>query len=544
MTNKTSTNISRALTWTVGIIFGIIVVGLPVGYYLISYENTAGSLEALAEDLASELSQVITENPDAWEYQQIRYMGYLSQRTWRGHEEIRRIFNNKGQVVAEHADRLSAPLIMRSAELYDSGIVVGRIEISRSMQPILKRAALFTLLVLPLSMGVFFLMHKLPLAAIKVSEQSLRESEARFRKLSQEFHTLLNATTDALLLVSRDLTVIWANKGASSLFSQGKDPDLTGRHCYELLHQSSSPCEECFIRNVYTSGNPGSSSYSVPGGKLLEARAFPIREEDGEIRNVLAMVTDVTEKTVLQAEAMRAGHLASLGELAAGVAHEINNPINGVINYAQLLINKAPEASKENDLARRIIKEGERIARIVGGLLAFARENKDENFAVVLREILEDTVMLTAAQLRHDGIRVDWDVPERLEKIVVNPQQIQQVFLNVISNARHALNLKYPGEHKNKTLSISCESIVTRGASYVRTTFYDRGTGIPADILDKVTTPFFSTKPSGQGTGLGLSISHKIVKSHGGRIVIESEEGKYTRVIVDLPVRRQGGEKA
>ncbi len=543
MTGKTSANISRALTWTVGIIFLIIVVGLPTGYYLISYQNVAGSNEALAEDLAAELSLVITENPDAWEYQQIRYMGYLSQRSWRGHDEIRRIINNKGHVVAEHADLLSPPLIMRSAELYDSGIVVGRIEIWRSMRPILNRVALLTLIVLPLSMVGFFLMHKLPLNAIKLSEESLRESEARYRRLSQEFHTLLNATTDALLLVSEDLKVIWANKGASSLLSQGKGTDLTGRHCYELMHQRSTPCQDCFIRSVYASGNPGSSSYSAHGGKLLEARAFPIIEEEGKIRKVLAVVTDITEKTALQAEAMRAGHLASLGELAAGVAHEINNPINGVINYAQLLINKAPEASKENDLARRIMKEGERIARIVGGLLSFARENTDENFEVVLRELLEDTVTLTAAQLRHDGIRVDWDVPEKLETIIVNPQQIQQVFLNIISNARHALNLKYTGAHKNKTLSISCASIVTEGASYVRTTFYDRGTGIPADILDKVTTPFFSTKPSGQGTGLGLSISHKIVKNHGGRIMIQSEEGIYTRVIVDLPVRRKGGEE-
>ncbi len=276
---------------------------------------------------------------------------------------------------------------------------------------------------------------------------------------------------------------------------------------------------------------------------MLEARAFPIRDEDGEIRNALAMLTDVTEKLSLQAEAMRSAHLASLGELAAGVAHEINNPINGVINYAQLIVNRSPAGSSEHEMAGRIIREGDRVARIVGGLLSFARKHNDEKSAVHLREILDDTIMLTAAQLRHDGISLQMHVPEDLREITANPTQIQQVFLNIISNARYALNLKYSGEHAEKVLSISCEDITVEGTPYVRTVFYDRGTGIPESMREKILTPFFSTKPSGHGTGLGLSISHSIVKDHGGRIMIESEEGSYTRMIIDLPSRRESGEK-
>ena len=543
MTRKTSTNISSVLTWAVGIILGMVVIVIPAGYYLISYQNMGGNLEALVEDVAVELSQVITENPEVWEYQQIRYMGYLSQRSWQVHGEARRIFNKEGKIVAEKADPLSPPLIMRSAAVYDSGTVVGRIEISRSLRPLLNRTAVITLAVVPLSVGVFLLMRMIPLNAIKGAEESLRVGEARFRRLSQEFHTILNATSDALFLVSRDLKVIWANKGASGLLGGREDPDLTGRYCYELMHQRSSPCPDCYLMRSFSTGRPESFSYSVPDGRLLEARAFPIREEDGEMRNALAVLTDGTEKSLLQAEAMRTAHLASLGELAAGVAHEINNPINGVINYAQLLVNKSPAGSVENEMAGRIIKEGDRVARIVRGLLSCARQHKDEKSAVRLQEILDDTVMLTAAQLGHDGIHIQIHMPENLADIVVNPQQIQQVFLNIISNARYALNLKFSGEHAEKVLSISCENITMEGLPYVRTTFYDRGTGIPDDMMGKVMTPFFSTKPGGQGTGLGLSISHSIVKDHGGRIMIESEEGSYTRMIVDLPPRREGGEK-
>ncbi len=543
MTMQNSTNISRTLTWAVGTIFGLIVIALPLGFFLLSYQSMAGNLEAEAEDIAIELSQVVAENPDVWEYQQIRYMGYLALRPWRGHGEARRILTKEGKVVAEKSDPLSEPLIMRSAEVYDSGTVVGRLEISRSLRPLLNRTAVITLAVVPLSVAAFLLMRMIPLKAIKSSEESLRTSEARFRRLSQEFQTILNASSDAMFLVSGDLKVIWGNKGASVLLKGTEGVDLTGRYCYELMHQRSVPCPDCYLIRSFSTGKPESYSYSSGEGRLLEARAFPIREEDGVIRNALAVMTDITEKSLLQAEAMRAAHLASLGELAAGVAHEINNPINGVINYAQLLVNKSPAGSREHEMAERIIKEGDRVARIVRGLLSFARQNKDEKSAVRLREILDDTVMLTAAQLRNDGISLQVHVPEDLAEIIASPQQIQQVFLNIISNSRYALNRKYPGAHKDKTLSISCENVTTEGSPCVRTTFYDRGTGIPSEVREKVLTPFFSTKPSGHGTGLGLSISHSIIKDHGGSIMIESEEGSYTRMIVDLPARREVGEK-
>src|SRR5512143_1278074 len=194
MNRQNSTNISRALTWAVGTIFGLIVIALPLGFFLLSYQSMAGNLEAEAEDIAIELSQVIAENPNVWEYQQIRYMGYLSMRPWRGHDEARRILTKEGKVVAEKSDPMSEPLIMRSAEVYDSGTVVGRLEISRSLRPLLNRTAVITLAVVPLSVVAFLLMRMIPLKAIKSSEKSLRASEAKFRRLSQEFNTILNAS--------------------------------------------------------------------------------------------------------------------------------------------------------------------------------------------------------------------------------------------------------------------------------------------------------------------------------------------------------------
>lgn len=247
------------------------------------------------------------------------------------------------------------------------------------------------------------------------------------------------------------------------------------------------------------------------------------------------VITRTAEKVALQAEAVKAAHLASIGELAAGVAHEINNPINGIINYARILSNKSARGSSENDVAERIAKEGRRIAGIVKSLLSFARAGQEEKKPVSVESILREALTLTESQMRKEGIRLRADIPPGLPEIHANQQQIQQVFMNIINNAQYALNQKYPGEHAGKALDITGEEVATGGGPLVRVTFYDRGTGIPPEALDKIMNPFFTTKPAGRGTGLGLSISHGIIADHSGRISVQSVQGEYTKVLVDLP---------
>ncbi len=368
------------------------------------------------------------------------------------------------------------------------------------------------------------------------AENALRESEEKFRKLSQEFNILLDAIPDTIILLSPDLKVMWANSGALS----GKDagnPSPIGSHCYRFLHGRYSPCEGCPAVRSFSTAREEDSQISSPGGKLMDLRAFPIRDEGGRVQSVIIISSDITEKMTLQAEVMRADHLASVGKLAAGVAHEINNPINGIINYAQILANKSEKGTKENDIATRIIKEGDRIAGIVKSLLSFARDRKEEKKPVPIYEILSDSLALTGAQMQKDGITIKVETPAYLPEIIANPQQVQQVFLNVISNARYALNQKYQGKHKGKLFCITGEPFSVDSRPHVRITFYDRGTGMSNEVLNKIINPFFSTKPS--GTGLGMSISHGIISDHGGKLLIESEEGEFTRVTIELPARER-----
>ena len=274
-----------------------------------------------------------------------------------------------------------------------------------------------------------------------------------------------------------------------------------------------------------------------------EEMSVLIEEKTSELRAVIELLRkEIARRRTIEAEAVRAGHLAALGELAAGVAHEINNPINGIINYTQILANRSRRGSEEHDIADRIIKESNRIAGIVGNLLSFARDRKDEKIPTVVKDVLSDSLALIETQIRKEGIRLRVGIPSNLPPVSAQPQQLEQVFLNIISNARYALNRKYPGAHDNKILEILGEEAVLNNGRHIHIIFHDRGTGIKNEILDKILNPFFSTKSADKGTGLGLSISHGIISDHGGKLLIDSIEGEFTKVVIELPVMEKKSE--
>jgi two-component system, NtrC family, sensor kinase len=370
---------------------------------------------------------------------------------------------------------------------------------------------------------------------IRVAKRTaeLSENERKFRKLSQEFHALLNAISDTLILVSPEMDVLWTNSGRTLELNESVS-DVVWRHCHKLLNDRSalsgdSPIAQCF--------ETAKKKVAVVNhnGAVLEIKAFPVKEAE-RVSSVLLLVSDITKKMAMQAEAIQAGHLASLGELAAGVAHEINNPITGIINYGQILINECSPESMEKDIGERIVKEGERIGRIVKTLLSYARDGRENKKPTRIHAILQESMVLTQAQIRKEGIDIKIDLPEDLPEVNANFQQIQQAFINIINNARYALNEKYSERDKNKRLEITGERLTITDRPYVRVIFYDQGVGISECELSMITKPFFSTKPPGKGTGLGLNITHRIITDHGGYLGFESIKGKFTKVIIDLPV--------
>lgn len=365
---------------------------------------------------------------------------------------------------------------------------------------------------------------------------ALSANEKKFKKLSQEFRTLLNAISDTLILLSPEMEILWIN-GENSLELSKEILDPVRQYCYKLLHDRHALLEECPVTRCFETGHK-EVAVATYNGIVLDVRAFPVYEGN-KVSNVLLLVSDITEKMAMQAEAIQAAHLASLGELAAGVAHEINNPITGIINYGQILINECRPDSLEKDIGTRIVKEGERVGRIVKTLLSYAQhDRRKDKRSSSITAILAESIVLTQAQMRKEGITLTIDLPDDLPQVEVNFQQIQQCVINIINNARYALNEKYVGRHVNKRLDITGECVMVVGHPWVRLVFDDHGVGIAAHAMAMLTKPFFSTKPFGKGTGLGLNITEKIVTDHGGVLRFESIEGEGTRVIIELPVHQ------
>lgn len=266
----------------------------------------------------------------------------------------------------------------------------------------------------------------------------------------------------------------------------------------------------------------------------------PVTATVGHRRDDNAMLVVLVPNDRTRAErqhiALHSTNLATIGELATGVAHEINNPINGIINYGQLLYDRLADGDPAGaDLAGRIMREGRRISKIVRNLLGLARHDAESRVATTLTGELEAVLSLTRAQLRRENITLTVEIDPDPPPVLVNPYQVQQVLHNVIQNARYALNQRFPEGGADKRLQITLHAERDQTGNFLRITVADCGVGIPAAIMARVTEPFFTTKPVGAGTGLGLSICREILNDHGGRLLIESEAGSFTRVHIDLP---------
>lgn len=442
--------------------------------------------------------------------------------------------------------KVTADVVETYVPLMDGGMFLGAFEIyyditSRTNQfdklLSLSSTVFFSLIfgLLVTIILIWFKEKKTIIERIRV-EKALLESE---EKLSG----ILNSLQDIIIVVDRDLNIIWSNPVAIDFFGS----KLVGKKCYEIFNFRHNPCDSCCVKNCFEDGRSSEHEIEIIGKNgarmdLWSTASVGARSEDGTPKSVIVIYRDITEKKLLQAETARAGQLASIGELAAGVAHEINNPINGIINCAQLLIDENNELSEQAEISMRIKNAGNRIAMIVRNLLSFARDPEEEHTLIHLQNILSDSLDLTETQIRKDGIELIINIPDRFPKLKVRSHKIQQVFLNIISNARYALNQKFPYAHENKILKISGELVVNNN-KYARVIFIDHGTGIPSDIMDRICDPFFTSKPPGKGTGLGLSISHAIIKDHGGRLYFDSVEGEYSKIVIDLPVLEEQNEQ-
>ncbi len=241
------------------------------------------------------------------------------------------------------------------------------------------------------------------------------------------------------------------------------------------------------------------------------------------------------ELTKMEVQLRQADRLNTLGILASGMAHEINNPLMGIIGYAEMIVEKhtSPE---QRECAEGIIEEGNRISKIVSNILGFSRQKTDAIETVTLEKIFNDTFLLIGSRLVKSKIAVVKEFEENIKTLPCRPNQIKQVILNLLINARDALNAYYGDVFDTKKIIVKIHSFTRNNEHWQRLSIEDNGPGIEPVIMADIFTPFFSTKPRDQGTGLGLAISMGIVEEHHGKMTVESEAKKFTRFILEFPI--------
>ncbi len=356
----------------------------------------------------------------------------------------------------------------------------------------------------------------------------------KYDRTLAKWENIFAAIQDPALIVSRKGTILDANHATFSASRKTRN-EVIGQSVCQILHggrKKGSACPLIKLLQIGKSRILHTELSGLHGDYLLTIS--PLKDSPDTEQATLLVARDMTEEERHKAEAIRASQLASIGELAAGVAHEINNPINAILNYAQMLHDLTLDRQGA-EIADRITSESKRIAGIVRNLLDFSRHRVEEPEPVDSRQLLEDCLELVHHQLLTDDIVMEIDFAKTLPLVFCNPSQIQQVLLNIINNSRYALNERFPQPHPQKKLVFSGSVTMQGTTPFVRLKITDFGTGIEHHVLDRVFDPFFSTKPDGQGTGLGLSISYGLIRDNGGYMRIKSRFNNFTSITVDLP---------
>jgi two-component system NtrC family sensor kinase len=232
-----------------------------------------------------------------------------------------------------------------------------------------------------------------------------------------------------------------------------------------------------------------------------------------------------------QAQLIHSEKLASLGRMAAGVAHEINSPLTGIVTFGHLLQKKFSPGTQEREDIDVIIDQANRCSNIIKGLLGFARASAAEKASANINDVLNSSLNIVRNKADFFNIKLVTDFDESLYKVKADPSQLQQVFLNMIMNAADAIEGK-------GTITIVTRNIADEGRAFIEIEFRDTGPGINDQTLAKIFEPFFTTKPVGKGTGLGLAVSHGIIQEHGGSVSVKTKIGEGTSFFIRLPAHR------
>ncbi|MBE9512805.1 MAG: PAS domain S-box protein [Chloroflexi bacterium] len=354
-----------------------------------------------------------------------------------------------------------------------------------------------------------------------------KRAEEALKRAAEEWRATIDSITDLVSIHSSNFKLVRVNKAYADACKM-KPKELIGKTCYEVLHGRKECMPDCPHRKTLETKKPVTAEIFEPRlGSYLEVTTSPIFNEKGDVVASVHVARDITDRKRIDEQLIITDRLASVGELASGIAHELNNPLTSVIGFSQLLLDKdIPDEIKED--VNIIFNEARRSAAVVKNLLTFARKHTPVKQPVNINSIIEKVLELRAYEQKVSNIQVNTRFAPDLPEVMGDYFQLQQVFLNITINAEYFMI----EAHNRGTLTITTEKV----GDIVRASFADDGPGIAPENLGHLFDPFFTTKEVGKGTGLGLSICHGIITEHGGRIYAESELGRGATFIMELPI--------
>ena len=350
---------------------------------------------------------------------------------------------------------------------------------------------------------------------------------AMVQRGKRQWEATFDALSDGIAITDDDALVLRANKSFAALVGEAL-PALLGSHVGEALFGDRLSLQEWL--DLPRSGARPSPLVrrSDRLGRILRLTAAAIPPEAGA-GSLVVTVEDITDQKALEAQLIQSEKMAAVGTLVSGVAHELNNPMTSIAGLAEFLLEQPAGTIPDRDHLRVIAEEAQRAGSIVRNLLTFARKGPAEREPLVMAQVVERTLFLMAYELKLQGITAEKAFADGVPPVLGDRDQLQQVVLNLLTNASQALAALPAGLPRRIVVSILSE----RGRVLVRVA--DSGLGIPADVLPRLFSPFFTTKPLGEGTGLGLFISYGIVEGHGGTLSVESRPGAGATFTASLP---------
>jgi signal transduction histidine kinase len=355
-------------------------------------------------------------------------------------------------------------------------------------------------------------------------DRERRDTEELIRESQQIWMSIIDGIRDYIFIVDDQLKIFRANRSLSEAFA--KHPrDIIGRDLRELFGSNSS----CLLQGDDEGKSLPRMEERTIGDETYLTCSFPLTYNRKQL--TICVMKNISEMKILKEQLYHSYKLASLGLLISGIAHEINNPLTGIITYAELLKMKAGNGEIRKG-AMKISEGAERCKSVIENLLTFSRQNIPSKSLESVNDVVDKAIELRRYWLSRRNINVFTEYGE-VPGTFVDFQQLQQVIFNIILNAEQEI---VGSGMQNGWIRITTKYDRYRGSLTIRVS--DSGPGIPGDILSKIFDPFFSTKPVGAGTGLGLSISHGIITEHGGTIRAESREGKGATFIIEIPCKR------